>query len=132
MVISIALVLWVGVTSAVNTRRVQQRMKCSAQMKRIGAAVMEYSGQIPGDESALDWLVASGLVVQEDARCPSAGGNANYVLAPDFSKSEGAVEGYLVTEPGTNHRDGANTFFRNGDCKFIRKAQFRELGIPDS
>lgn len=126
-----SLVVWVGVTSAVNTRHVQLRMKCSEQMKRVGAALLEYAKDIPQDQNALHWLVSSGMVNEQDTRCPSTDGMEYFVPAANGRVPGAPEHPFLIAEPGSNHRDGANAFLRNGDCKFIRKAQFKELAIPE-
>lgn len=123
------LVLWIGTTSAINTRRVQQRMKCAQQLKRIGDAFLAYHLQAPPGGDTLYWMASKGHVSSVDCTCPSTNHAVSYIiLTGNTGPTENQV---LITERGSNHVDGSNAFFANGECKFVRREQLQSLGIPE-
>jgi prepilin-type processing-associated H-X9-DG protein len=124
----IALVLWVGLTAAWNTRQVQHRMKCSGNLMRIGAALSAYRAQHPEGSPTFGVLLQQGLVRPGELICPAAKDRrGNYQLVNPGSPN--GPDQVLAYEPLTNHRSGANVLFADGKCKFVPSNNFHELNL---
>ena len=127
----IMLVLWVGLTAAWNTRKVQRRMKCAANLQKIGAAFRIYAAEHHETEPLLNWLVQQGDLDRADLVCPSAKDRPpNYVVIPRPRSGTNPADGILAYEPLSNHGDGANVLFDDGHCKFVPREQLQKLNIP--
>jgi prepilin-type processing-associated H-X9-DG protein len=126
----IAVVLWVGLTAAWNTRQVQNRMKCSENLTRIGAALSAYRAQHPEGSATLDALVEEDLIRPGERICPALKeSRSNYRLADP--RAPNGPDQVLVYEPLANHRSGANVLFADGKCKFVPADKFKELNLPE-
>ena len=121
----IVVVLWVGLTAAWNTRKVQLRMKCLANLQKIGTALSTYASQHNEAAPSLNGLRQLGLLDQAHLVCPSAK-QPNYILVRHSQGEARQGEGILVFEPLSNHGQGANILFVNGTCKFVPKEQLPE------
>ena len=126
----IAVVLWVGLTAAWNTRQVQNRMKCSENLTRIGAALSAYRAQHPEVMATLDVLAEQGLIQPGELVCPALKEpGSNYRLTDP--RAPNGPDQVLAYEPLANHRSGANVFFADGKCKFVPADKFKELNMPE-
>ncbi len=128
----IVLVLWVGLTAAWNTRKMQLRMKCCANLKKIGIAISTYHAEYPERAATLDWLLDQGQIEKGELVCPSAMiAQSNYVLVFRPSGDGDPVGEVLAYEPISNHGQGANVLFRDGRCQFVPRDQLHELNLPE-
>jgi competence protein ComGC len=121
----IVVALWVGLTAAWNTRQVQLRMKCSANLQKIGIALSAYAAQHNEAAPSLNGLRQLGLLDPAHLVCPSAK-QPNYILVRHSQGKARPGEGVLVFEPLSNHGHGANNLFVDGTCKFVPKGQLPE------
>lgn len=126
---TIALVLWVGLTGAWNTRLVQQRMKCAANLEKIGLALSAYLAQHGQSAISLESLPPLGLLESSHLACPAAG-QPNYVLVSAPQSGADGTSNARVFEPLANHGKGAHVLFAEG-CRFVPKAQFQALNLAE-
>lgn len=119
----ITFVLWFGGTAAWNTRKTQLRYQCAENMIRIGSAVSAYESRYQSSPPTLDVLTTSELINDASLVCPAARAR-NYEYS---MKSKGLGDHIWLTEPLTNHRDGANMLLGDGRCKFVSPQEFDVL-----
>jgi prepilin-type processing-associated H-X9-DG protein len=108
--------LTIGVRGMVRGWELQRRLACAEQMKRIGAALKVY-GDADGEDLA--HLVNMGAIRREDLICP-ASRQTNYAVAPGSGE-------LLLTEPLSNHLEGANVLFPDGHVSFVLREDWEKL-----
>jgi hypothetical protein len=97
------------------------RAACVTNLKNVGNALSAYAsannGQFP---PSLDTLVSAGMLQPSDIVCPDAPGETtNYVLsASSINVPPTAI---VVYEPLSNHGDGINVLYRNGQIFYLNQ-----------
>ena len=125
----VAYVLWIGIHGILNGRELQQRLVCAANLKGVAAAFRLYRQEVEEqDGNAVEWLISHGHIEPRQSICPSSGLAAtNYVLLPGSKKGQVNEKGIMALEPKSNHGDGGNVVFENGDSKFVSDGDYDEF-----
>ncbi len=124
----IVVVLWFGLNAAWNTRKMQYRMKCAANLKSIAAALKAYDAKFNDRPLSLALLGDLGFVDASELWCPIAK-SSMYQYLPWSSSKGASPDEVLVYEPVGNHVVGSNVLFGDGRCNFVPKDKFEQLNI---
>jgi hypothetical protein len=101
-----------GLAAAWNTRQIQHRMQCAANLERIAAALKDDQLRHGTRPTALDDLLGAALHPVE-LRCPATRERYTY------HDPRSAAADVLVHESADNHRGGGHMLFSDFRVQFV-------------
>jgi len=105
-------------------REAANRVRCSANLRRIGDACRRYAFENERYPQDLDSLLKNGYLASADLNCPSpkpsaaSAGQSSYVYLGENMSQSTPADAVLAYEPITHHNDGINILFTDGHVAF--------------